>query len=61
MLPFAATGDAYTVQGTDRLDVMADRTYKDATQFWHVADANTELEANELTRTAARVIKVPKS
>jgi len=55
----AATGDAHAVQGPDRLDVMAERTYKVATRFWHVADANTELEANELTRVAGRVINVP--
>ena len=27
---------------------MAHRKYKDGTKFWHVADANTELEANDL-------------
>jgi hypothetical protein len=56
----ATTGDATVVQGPDKLDVMAQRNYKDATKFWHIADANTELEANELTRVAGRVIDVPK-
>jgi hypothetical protein len=53
-------GEAYIVQGPDQLDVIAERKYKGATKFWHVADANTELEANELTRVAGRVIKLPK-
>jgi hypothetical protein len=28
--------------------VIAQRKYGDPTKFWHVADANTELEANNL-------------
>ena len=56
----ATTGDAYAVQGPDKLDVMAQRNYSDPTRFWRVADANSELEANELTRVAGRVIDVPK-
>jgi hypothetical protein len=46
-LPFTP-GDLTEVKGTDRLDIMAHRQYKDGTKFWHVADANTELEANNL-------------
>lgn len=46
-LPFAA-GNLTEVKGADRLDIMAHRKYKDGTKFWHVADANTELEANDL-------------
>jgi hypothetical protein len=55
------TSDAYTVQGPDKLDALAEKNYQDATEFWHIADANTELEANELTRVAGRVIEMPKS
>jgi hypothetical protein len=46
-IPFTA-GDLTEVKGTDRLDIVAHRQYKDGTKFWHVADANTELEANKL-------------
>lgn len=53
------SGNAYSVQGPDQLDVIAQRKYSDATKFWHIADANTELEANELTRVGGRVINVP--
>jgi hypothetical protein len=59
-LPAPASG-AYTVQGPDRLDALAAKNYGDATRFWHIADANTELEANELTRAAGRVIETPQS
>ena len=47
------------VKGNDRLDVMAERYYLDGTMFWHIADANTEMEANELVRVPGRVILVP--
>jgi hypothetical protein len=55
----APTGKAYAVQGPDKLDVIAEQKYKDPTRYWHVADANSELEANELVRTPGRVIQVP--
>ncbi len=46
-LPYVG-GNLSEVKGIDRLDIMAHRNYKDGTKFWHVADANTELEANDL-------------
>jgi hypothetical protein len=55
----AVTGDPAQVQGQDKLDIIALRTYQDATMYWHIADANTELEAPELTRVAGRIIEVP--
>ena len=55
------TDDPFAVQGHDRLDVICDRQYADPTRYWHIADANTELEANELTRVAGRMIAVPKA
>ena len=52
-------GAPYTVIGADRLDILAQRRYGDGTRYWHVADANTELEAGALTRRAGRMIRVP--
>jgi hypothetical protein len=46
-LPYVAA-TLTVIKGNDRLDVIAQRKYGDATKFWHVADANTELEANNL-------------
>lgn len=62
-LPYV-TGTPTTVRGNDRLDVMAQRQYSDPTRFWHIADANTELEAGDLVKERpwdreARVINVP--
>lgn len=57
-LPYVA-GRPAVVKGNDRLDVIAQRQFKDATLFWHVADANTELEANKLVGEAGETILVP--
>ena len=62
----AVAGTPTVVAGADRLDVMAQRKYGDGTRFWHIADANTELEANDLVKPRphereARVIEVPES
>ena len=52
-------GASTTVKSGDRLDVMSERRYRDGTRYWHIADANTELEANTLVGENGRVIKVP--
>ena len=62
-LPYAA-GAPTVIKGNDRLDVMAQRQYSDGTKFWHIADANTELEANNLVAQRVqgrevRIINVP--
>lgn len=44
-------GAPIQVKANDRLDVMALRKYKDSTRFWHVADANSELQANDLVKS----------
>lgn len=53
------SGDSTIVKGNDRLDVIAHRQYDDATRFWHIADANTELQAADLVKEAGRVINIP--
>ena len=55
----ATPGVELRIQDKDQLDVLAERRYKDATRYWHIADANSELEANELVRTTGRRILVP--
>ena len=62
-LPFAE-GTPTVIKGHDRLDVMAQRRYSDPTKFWHIADANTELDSNDLLKqrpqfNEARIIDVP--
>ncbi len=55
-----ASGVETVVTDESQLDVMSERQYKDATRFWHIADANSELEAGELVAAAGRIINVPK-
>lgn len=49
------------IDNSHKLDVMSKQQYKDGSKFWHIADANTELEANDLVETIGRVINVPQS
>jgi hypothetical protein len=53
------TGEATQVHDHDQLDVMSQRRNQDGTKFWHIADANSDLEANNLVAVSGRVIKVP--
>lgn len=55
----ATPGVELQVHDKDRLDVLAERRYKDGTRYWHIADANSELEAQELVRTTGRRIHAP--
>jgi len=54
------TGVETVIVDGDQLDVMARDLYKDPAKLWHIADANCDLEANELVETTGRVINVPK-
>lgn len=49
MLP-EVTGDLTTMNDNDRLDIIAGQEYGDATMFWHIADANSELSAPNLLK-----------
>lgn len=60
LLP-ATTGEPYLVKQNDQLDILAHRVTGDGTKFWHVADANTALEANTLTAETGAVILLPRS
>lgn len=53
------TGTPTVVKSGDQLDVMAHDRTGDGTRFWHIADANCELEANALVVRDGRVIAVP--
>jgi hypothetical protein len=60
--PLPATpGEDLEVMASDQLDVIAERCYRDPTRFWHIADANSELEAEALLYLAGRLINVPRS
>ena len=55
------TGEPRSVVAGDRLDLIAQQSYADATQFWHVADANTALEAGELVAEPGDTLLVPRT
>lgn len=46
-------GSLTALNGQDRLDTLAMERYRDGTRFWHIADANTGLEARRLTESPA--------
>ena len=48
LLP-APPGLATLLKANDRLDILALRQYQDGTKFWHIADANTQIESRLLT------------
>ena len=55
------SGEPRAVLSGDRLDVIAQESYADGTQFWHIADANTALDSRTLVATVGDTIIVPKS
>jgi hypothetical protein len=55
------SGEPRTVNAGDRLDVIAHQSVGDATQFWHVADANTALDSRTLTADPGDIVLVPKT
>lgn len=52
-------GSPFSTDGTTHLDVEAQRRFGDGTMFWHVADANSELDANALVADVGRIISMP--
>jgi hypothetical protein len=55
------SGEPQQVQSGDRLDLLAHARTGDATQFWHVADANTALDGRTLTELPGDTVIVPRS
>jgi len=55
------TGEHAMVQSGDRLDLFAHDRVGDATQFWHVADANSALDGRTLVETPGDALNVPRS
>ncbi|MGD9614573.1 MAG: hypothetical protein AB7H90_12215 [Alphaproteobacteria bacterium] len=53
--------DPYVVRQGDRLDLIAQRQFGDGTRFWHIADANSALEARTLVARVLGILNLPKS
>jgi hypothetical protein len=56
----ATPGDDHVVQAHDQLDALAEQRWRDATRYWHIADANTALRAGELTAEPGSTIQLPR-
>ena len=56
----ATSGEPHKVVDNDQLDVLAHAITGDGSRFWHIADANTELEAHRLLRETGAGINLPK-
>ncbi len=54
------TGEATAVNDQDRHDLVAHKYFREGAKFWHLADANTELEARRLIDVSGGTIRVPK-
>jgi hypothetical protein len=55
----ATSGSAYTVLDNDRLDLLAHASLGDATKFWSIGDANTALQAGDLTAQTGDSLNLP--
>jgi hypothetical protein len=55
----STSGTPVEVKGNHRLDIIAQYQYDDPGKFWHIADANNELQANDLVEQTGRMISVP--
>lgn len=55
----AQAGQPHQVRDHDRLDVLAQQQSGDGTKFWHIADANTELQANDLVAEPGATLNLP--
>jgi nucleoid-associated protein YgaU len=51
-------GEPRVIADHDRLDIIANEVYGESTQYWHIADANTEVDAADLIQVG-RTIRVP--
>ncbi|MEU9578117.1 hypothetical protein [Streptomyces chilikensis] len=62
LLPPLPDGDEvhpHTVAAGERPDLLAQRYFGDAGQWWQIADANPVLDPRELTDEAGRAIGIP--
>ena len=58
-IPHPPTQQIHRVAQGDRLDLLADRYYRDPGQLWRICDANLATLPRELTETVGRALIVP--
>ena len=57
----ATQGSPRLVKDGDRLDVIADRAFGEGTKFWHIADANTALQASDIVAEVLDNFNLPQT
>jgi hypothetical protein len=57
----ATSGTSTVVREHNQLDLIAQRRFTSATLFWHIADANSELQARDLLAEVGKEINIPES
>jgi nucleoid-associated protein YgaU len=50
-----------SIRAHDQLDALSEQRYGDPTRYWHIADANAELEAASLLQVTGRPVNLPQS
>ena len=55
----SASGDLARLKNDERLDIVSQRLYGNPTMYWHIADANSELDARDLEEDPERAIVIP--
>lgn len=60
-LPPTAVGELHAVRDHDRLDLLAQSRYADGTRFWHIADANSALDARDLCAMTGTELNLPRT
>ena len=58
-IPTTPAGFLHPYSTDERLDLLAYRFYGNPEKFWLIADANNEMDAEELTRDPGRNISIP--
>ena len=55
------SGQPVMVRDQTQLDIVALEKYSDPTKYWHIADANTELQARDLLDESGETFLAPES
>ena len=55
------TGIPVVLKDNERLDIIAQKQYNNGTLFWHIADANSELESSSLQDESVKETIIPES
>jgi nucleoid-associated protein YgaU len=58
-IPPTPAGFLHTFNASERLDLLAYKYYRDPTKFWLIADANTEMDPEDLLEPGRQLLIPP--